>query len=203
MTERMVLVDPSGKLPPGAIVNEGQGRAIDLAENGCAIPCERELLPMHGEPLRHRRSAIAGVFRRDLGLGWRLADIPGALVPLALYVGPGFPGVHWRAKLVLRPELHVAERIARGETEPVRRPLAGKLRISPESSQPNGAFVLAVDGEHIDLAKLQGAGPWYVGGRAKCQATGEGALGMTLYGHASGDHPILIEWAAVSSTRAW
>lgn len=193
MGERMVLEDPTRKHAPGTLVTEGVGRFIEGAA-GSAIPVEASLLPMTGMATIHRRSALAGVFRRDLGAGWPMPLLATFLVPLTLYVFPGFPVVHWRAKLVGLPD----------PTDPVARPRSGSVRLAPETSQPGCAGIVLAPDAAVDVGALEGDGPWFVGGRATCNATSEGLLGLALYGFSSqGPHRVAVAWAAVSNTRAW
>lgn len=190
--EQIVLEDASGNYWPGALI-PGPSAPAMRAKGVAMMPVAADLLPAPAGMPRARRNAVLGFFRRDYGAGWQLKPTPEIVCPMVLYVVPGYPVIHWRARIVA-PTAAAAQAQRRGQ-----------LRICTDSMQSGaGAFGLTIpSGQHVELGALGPAddvGGWVVGGKASLHATLEGYAGISLWGSCTnGD--LRIAWAAVSATK--
>lgn len=174
MSKAVVVWDPSGELPDGSIL-EGNEVAVAKGRGVVALPVHTELLA---------RGGAAGWSKRCYGPGWRYhPTIGGHGSPLLLQVSPGYPMVHWAARLV-------ADRVTSH--------VSGSLRLAGDNQIGAGSFGLALEDGPVQVERLgdrDAAGGWTIGGKCRASISSEVAFGLQLYGHLSGAR---VLWLAAS-----
>jgi hypothetical protein len=178
MTQQIVVWDPTGEHPEGALFNDVQ--AMSLAARGVA------LLPV--APRLFAASGVGGYARRAWGPGVDLdVQLPRLSCPLTIYLAKEMRALHWLARLV--PSASGAAH-------------HGQLRLTADSNQPgtqNASFQPA--GNAVDLRALgapDAHGGWTVGGKGGVSANLDGYAGFALYGTGAG---LRVTWAALSQAE--
>ena len=172
--ERIVVWDPRGRLPEGAIVRASAQQALDELGGVAMLPVEPRLLEL---------GPIAGYFRRSWGRGERFERMaPRRGCPMAIHAVPGYPYLHWIARLV-------SAGAAPG----------GSLRLvpapSPFATMSGGLSAVA---EPVTLAELgdpDAWGGWTVARAVELSCSSEGLMCVALQGAAE---RCVVLWSAVS-----
>lgn len=177
--QKIVIWDPSGKLPEGAFVaGERSMSLLDATEGVVALPVDPDLIDAN---------AVGGWFKRAWGTGWRFERMVGQRgCPMMIRVKPVEPlYLYWVARVMHDERQNVVPH--------------GILRLTADGTQ--GGISGGISGPGYDLQNLGKPdrwGGWTIGGRSQFSTTTEGFLGMSLYGAAQG---IAVPWTAVSLSR--
>ena len=172
---RIVIWDPTGKLPEGEIVYGTNGIAVLHSKGGVTLPVELELLKIN---------AVSGFFARNWGSGIGFNRMMGTRAcPMLLFVHPDYTTIHWAARLEC-DEGH-----------------QGTFRLTTDSSQVGiiGGG-LAANETVVDISGLEPDlyGGITIGGSCKLNCTTEGYLGLSIYGTAIGAR---VVWSAVTQAK--
>lgn len=190
MNHHVVIWDPKDDFWEGALVdamrvNELRGRGVQT------LPCVPELFRIAG---------VGGFMKRAWGAGWPLESaVPQNVCPLTLHtLGDPYRVLHWTARLM--PSAQALANVSAGKA-----PAQGIMRITADAGRGTGHRGVVADdpvngGNAVDFSKLgkpDECGGWTVYGRAHLFASGEGYVGLSLYGFGPG---MRIAWAAATVT---
>lgn len=179
MHSAIVVLDPSGNLPEGQVV-EGPERVAKLDASGVV------LLPY--EPALHGRRGTRGYFRRSWGDGEPLNSAASTrFCPATIDVELGYPWLFWVACVALEG------------VDP-----SGQLRLLGDNTlgQQLGASLSAADQTLIQVHEgsrhPMADDGFIVGGRLRISIANPGVLPLTLYGYGRG---LRVKWLAVSQAK--
>jgi hypothetical protein len=181
--QRVVIWDEKCEYLEGEVVDGNKSEALAARRAG-VLSLDADLLTLNGS---------AGYAVRKFGKGWSFdPHMPKHGAPVALYVVPDRPLIHWLAKLVPSPAAFDA---------PAVQP-RGNLRLNVDTSQ-RGIVSARVTSETppVELSALSPqfeTGGWLIGGTNRFASSIEGFLGLSLYGTAQ---HCRVAWLAVSQSH--
>lgn len=177
-THRIVVWDPKNEYWEGSLVEEQRARQLE-ARGVVSLPVAAEMF---------KHSGVGAFHKRSWGSGYPLDSmVPRMNAPLTLYVNGNYHHIYWAARLVRDTRVGIEQ-------------FAGSLRLTIDSGQPSalaGGFA-GDETTNVDIGRLGAEDEhdgWTIRGSARLYATGEGYVGMALYGMGVG---LRIAWAAVS-----
>lgn len=173
---RIVVWDPTGELPDGAVVTGNQSVGALRNRGVAALPVDAD----------RAFGAVEGYFRRGWGRGWKYDAMRGERgCPMLLYVKSDRVNIYWLARLI-----------------PTGPEPKGLLRLTTDTSKQT-AFaggLSAVEQRAVDVEQLgppDRRGGWTIGGRTKLSVAAEGYMALNVYGVAQ---DLAIVWSAVSQS---
>jgi hypothetical protein len=178
MTQQIVVWDPAGMYPEGAIVTDLQSLAL-LARGIVLLPVVPRLF---------QSSGVGGYARRAWGDGVDLdTQMPRLTCPLTIYMAKELRTLHWRARLV--PKTTGAA-------------LFGQVRLAADGNQPGAQNVSFQPEESVVDLRALGAPDandgWTIGGKGIVSPSTDCYAGFALYGTGAG---LRVVWAAISQAE--
>lgn len=186
VTDRVVIWDPSGKVPEGELVDFAAAEVIRQA-GGCSLPTIVEHIG---------RSGIGGYAVRKYGAGWPLDGNQARLqCPLTLLVPEGsYRGLHWAIRLQAAEALVGRAREGQPVTDGILRVVADNTQIY---AQRGAATPLEAPITGAKLGPCDDHGGWTVTGRSTIGVPSAGHIGFGVYGMMPG---LRVAWVAISLT---
>jgi hypothetical protein len=172
--KKIVVWDPNGKIPEGAII-EGPKKinAIEVA-GGVVLPYAPDLAA---------NNAVAGYFRRGWGNGVHFDNMVGQRgCPMMIYAMPGYPVFHW----VIRVEPIDGAKETRGI-----------FRCTSSGQVATLSGGMGTRGDPVEVGDLERDvhGGWIIRGKNTLNCTLEGYLGVSIYAAAVGAR---VMWSAIA-----